>query len=219
MHALRRSLALSSRQAFLPTRVAIVPLALSQTRHFRRPEQTSFEDPERRGLYYHLVGATTNKELSSYAVSFLEEPPRNVSSPTILGILPAVSSEGEESQEAGLHDFQPNSKFLDILHDSIKVSLERDTDETIRAEAQQRGSGWMHVIDSRNVPALNRTGDADDIIGTVRVEDGKVIPSTYERMPSYRICTSDGLTTLSDGLASTLVGKLLETHRHERLEP
>lgn len=32
----------------------------------------------------------------------------------------------------------------------------------------------MRWLDSRNVPALGRIGDPDDIIASVRVEEGKV---------------------------------------------
>jgi hypothetical protein len=61
--------------------------------------------------------------------------------------------------------------------------------------ATQLGDGWMHINgllsnsllssilsnllytllkDVRNIPALGRIGDPDDIIGSVRVEEGKV---------------------------------------------
>ena len=33
---------------------------------------------------------------------------------------------------------------------------------------------FVHGVDERNVPALGRIGDPDDIIASVRVEDGKV---------------------------------------------
>lgn len=31
-----------------------------------------------------------------------------------------------------------------------------------------------------------------------------MLPDTYEPMPSYRLCTADGVTKLSDGLAAKL---------------
>lgn len=33
---------------------------------------------------------------------------------------------------------------------------------------------WLNALDDRNVPALGRIGDPDDIIASVRVEDGQV---------------------------------------------
>ncbi|KAJ7253066.1 hypothetical protein B0H12DRAFT_1117304 [Mycena haematopus] len=91
----------------------------------------------------------------------------------------------------------------------------------------------MHIHDERNVPALGRIGDPDDIIASVLVEDGEVgaqctIPDsasdyscqiraeTYQAMPSYRICTSDGPTQLTPGLAQKLRVVLEERARSER---
>jgi len=116
---------------------------------------------------------------------------------------------------AGLGDFHENKKFLDLMHESIKKALTEGADETIIAEATQRGEGWMHINDMRNVPALGRIGDPDDIIASVRVDEGKIAAETYERMPSYRICTSDGLTTLSEGLAQYLQQRLKRQHESE----
>jgi hypothetical protein len=80
------------------------------------------------------------------------------------------------------------------------------------------------ALDERNIPALNRVGDPDDIIATVLVQDSKVRPhisfsvsilvyshlyqkiiaETYQAMPAYRVCTADGVTQLTDGLAKKL---------------
>lgn len=80
-------------------------------------------------------------------------------------------------------------------------------------------------VDSRNIPALGRIGDPDDIIASVLVQDSKVrsyvpsrgvdllsiplvfdqiLPDTYQAMPSYRFCTADGPTQLTEGLAKKL---------------
>ncbi|KAF8323724.1 hypothetical protein DL93DRAFT_2027985, partial [Clavulina sp. PMI_390] len=181
------------------------------------PSQTSVEDPTRPGLFYHLVQTSARPV---YAVSFLHLAPKSEQSKTVIGWLPATTettSESSESaeEEAGLQDFVPNQPFLDILHTSIQKALEKGRDAVIVAEALNRESGWLHINDSRNVPALGRIGDPDDIIGTVLVEDGKVVPSTYQRMPSYRVCTSDGVTQLSEGLDAELRENLSSTHEAE----
>lgn len=84
------------------------------------------------------------------------------------------------------------------------------------------------------MPALGRIGDPDDIIASVRVENGEVhrsytlcsseklshydliqiLADTYQPMPSYRLCTADGVLQLTDGLAARLV-ELLETRSKE----
>lgn len=51
---------------------------------------------------------------------------------------------------------------------------------------------------------MGRIGDPDDIIATVLVEDSKIQAETYQPMPAYRLCTSDGVTRLSEGLARRL---------------
>jgi hypothetical protein len=86
---------------------------------------------------------------------------------------------------------------------------------------------------------LNRIGDPDDILASVRVENGKVrshfpspallffclaiqivtrilqiLAETYQVMPSYRLCTAHGVTQLTEGLASKLNG-LLEMRTRE----
>lgn len=84
----------------------------------------------------------------------------------------------------------------------------------------------MYDVDERNIPPLNRVGDPDDIIASVLVTDSKVSipisqllssftdltsstylqiqPNTYSAMPSYRVCTADGVTHLTEGLAAKL---------------
>lgn len=35
--------------------------------------------------------------------------------------------------------------FIDILHSSVRKALEKGLDESIKSEAVQRGSGWLHI--------------------------------------------------------------------------
>ena len=46
----------------------------------------------------------------------------------------------------------------------------------------------------------------------------QILPETYQVMPSYRLCTSDGLPQLTPGLAQKLKAVLEERARLERLE-
>ncbi|KAG9040842.1 hypothetical protein FS837_013034, partial [Tulasnella sp. UAMH 9824] len=120
-----------------------------------------------------------------FALSFLEKPlnPEFPRSRTILGWV-GGQEEGMEDEAAG---FQENPGFRELLHEAIADALTQPGfDQAIEADALQRGEGWLHITDARNVPALNRIGDPDDIIGTVMVQDGRVIASTYQPMPSYR---------------------------------
>lgn len=96
------------------------------------PPTTSFPDPTRPDLFYHLVflerTSITNSPFSSdvdagdipvFAVSLLERPPPFAGSSTVLGWLPAEGgAEGEEGGEGeveggvGLNDFTENREFL-----------------------------------------------------------------------------------------------------------
>jgi len=178
---------------------------------------TTFEDPARKGLFYHLVPPPTplSNTRPAFAVSLLAHPPPSAESSTILGWLPAETP--GKDRDAGLNDFVPNPRFLPLLHEAISEGLAEAVDDIQVAGALQLGNGWMHIHDERNVPPLNRIGDPDDILASVRVEDGKIIPETYQAMPSYRVSTAHGVTQLTEGLASKLQ-RLLEKCAREESE-
>ena len=53
----------------------------------------------------------------------------------------------------------------------------------------------LPISDTRNIPALGRVGDPDDILGSVRVEDGQVSLMICTR-PSQR-CLVERVTYIS----------------------
>lgn len=171
----------------------------------------SFADPSRPDLFYHLLDShspdsstaalRTPLPLPAFALSFLEHAPRTPTSASVVGWLPAVS--GAEG-DAGLNDFKENPLFRDVMHRAIREGLEQDVDDIQRNAALQLQSGWMHIHDERNIPAMGRVGDPDDIIASVLVEEGKILPDTYQPMPAYRIATADGVLQLTEGLAQKL---------------
>ncbi|KAH7928325.1 hypothetical protein BV22DRAFT_969445, partial [Leucogyrophana mollusca] len=169
---------------------------------------STISDPSRPDLFYHLVSlpSTTSSPTPAYALSFLDQPPPTPASSVIIGWLPAVAEGAEQDQEAGLNDFQENPKFRAVLHEAIKAGLQEGVDDIHINGAVQLQHGWMHIhgMYNRNIPALGRIGDPDDILASVLVEDSKIMPETYQAMPSYRMCTADGPTQLTDGLARRL---------------
>jgi len=178
------------------------------------PTSTTFEDPSRKGLFYHLVPPPTplSDTRPVFAVSLLADAPPSPESSTVLGWLPAQTH--GDNRDAGLNDFVENPRFLPLLHEAISEGLAEAVDDIQLAGALQLGHGWMHVHDERNVPPLHRIGDPDDILASVRVENGKIIAETYQAMPSYRVCTAHGVTQLTEGLALKLQS-LLEVHADE----
>ena len=94
--------------------------------------------------------------------------------------------------------------------------------------------GAKPLEDNRNVPALGRIGDPDDILASVLVRDSKarlnfvhmfhvnslaqtkkILPETYQPMPSYRFCTADGVIQLTPGLAQKLQTTLVQLAESE----
>lgn len=61
------------------------------------------------------------------------------------------------------------------------------------------------TLDERNLPPQGRIGETEDLIASVFVEGGKVIASTYEPLPSYRLVTGYGVCTLPRGLDEHVV--------------
>ncbi|THH31833.1 hypothetical protein EUX98_g2343 [Antrodiella citrinella] len=191
------------------------PVAYEQ-RHSFTPWRQSFPDPDRPDLFYHLFHPPPSST-PVYALSFLPHAPAFIRSRTVLGWLPAGASGGEDG--AGLNDFKENSAFRTLLHEAVQSALTDDVDDVQRNGATQTQQGWMHINDERNIPALGRIGDPDDIIASVRVEEGKILAETYQPMPSYRLCTSDGILKLTDGLAVRLRERLEAEAQRELAEP
>ncbi|KAH7904705.1 hypothetical protein BJ138DRAFT_1166100 [Hygrophoropsis aurantiaca] len=176
-------------------------------RYYSSSNASVISDPNRPDLFYHLVSLPSSSS-PAYALSFLKEPPPTPDSSTIIGWLPAETEGNGQDQEAGLNDFQENPKFRKVLHDAIQTGLREEVDDVQKNGAIQLQQGWMHIHDCRNVPALGRIGDPDDILASVLVEEGKLLPETYQAMPSYRTCTADGPMQLTDGLAQKLKSTL-----------
>jgi len=175
---------------------------------------TTVTDADRSDLFYHVYHPPTplSDVVPVFALSFLPYPPPSVQSSTVIGWLPAATAEG--SEEAGLNDFVENGAFRELLHEAIQGALRDGADEVQKNGAIQTQQGWMHIHDNRNIPALGRIGDPDDIIASVRVEDGQILAETYQPMPSYRLCTSDGVLQLTEGLAKRL-REVLEARAQE----
>lgn len=72
------------------------------------------------------------------------------------------------------------------------------------------------ATDQRNPPPMGRIPEPYDIIASVRIEDSRMLTETYQAMPSYRLCTSDGVCLLTDGLMASLRAELTKVAEEER---
>jgi len=113
-----------------------------------------------------------------------------------------------------LNDFTENRPFIDMLQNAVREGMLED--EIWVNGAIQTHSGWMHIYDQRNPPPLGRIPDTADIIGTVLVNEGKLVPDTYAPMPSYRMVTSDGVMSLTDSILRKLKTALIKVAEEER---
>ena len=56
--------------------------------------------------------------------------------------------------------------------------------------------------------SFGRIPEVEDIIGSVLVKEGKVLPETYEGLSTYRLVTTSGPMKLSDFMLGKLREKL-----------
>ncbi|CED84915.1 Phosphoinositide-specific phospholipase C [Phaffia rhodozyma] len=180
-------------------------LRQSSIRFYSTPSDSSALDETPDPLHYHVLPS-----VSRVALSFLSTPPAIPTSSTILGYLPLSLA---NNQDVGLNDFEENKPFVGKLQQAVRECLE-EGEERISAEASGRGEGWVHVCDDRNYPMPSRTGEPEDLIGSVYVKDGKVVPSTYQPMNSYRVLTNNG-PPQPPGMMSKLLQVLERTHEEE----
>ena len=121
-HGLNTCADVARRIVPIPTRTKLTPsLAFHSSSHrLNDPSvnanplgETSFSDPERPDLYYHLIRPPTpvSRIQPAFALSFLPTPPKIVDSSTIIGWLPAVQEEQGNGEEAGLNDFKENGEL------------------------------------------------------------------------------------------------------------
>ncbi|PCH37364.1 hypothetical protein WOLCODRAFT_158090 [Wolfiporia cocos MD-104 SS10] len=146
---------------------------------------------------------SVSSEIPVYALSFLFKPPANVQSATVIGWLPAIAD--RSSDEAGLNDFIGNVRFREVLHEAIQSALRDGLDEIQKNGMTQTQQRWMLIHGKPSFKFWpSHPSDPEDIIASVRVEEGMIMPEAYPPMPSYRFCTSDGVIQLTEGLAQKL---------------
>ncbi|KAK8847447.1 hypothetical protein IAR55_005305 [Kwoniella newhampshirensis] len=162
----------------------------------------STKDPSHSYLHYHPTNTHT-------ILSFLPRPPALARSKTVLGYLPLG--------EATLDDFREEPEFRKVLDDAIKSGLEQGKSQSVTFEAETRpGDGWIHITDERAIPPAGRIGETEDLVGSVYVQDGKIVASTYSPLPTYRLVTTNGVLTLPRGLDEHLVRVLESIDEDER---
>ena len=85
------------------------------------PTSTSFPDPTRPDLFYHLIQPPNplSSSVPAFALSFLATPPPFTDSSTIIGWLPASAPGKDTEAEAGLNDFRENRQCICVSSDVV----------------------------------------------------------------------------------------------------
>ena len=66
----------------------------------------------------------------------------------------------------------------------------------------------LNVQDQRVFTPYGRVADPEDILGVVRVHQGKLVPNSYEKMPTHRLLSMNGVFQLTDFLSQQLLREL-----------
>ncbi|KAG0047055.1 hypothetical protein BGZ83_007798 [Gryganskiella cystojenkinii] len=199
------------------------PLIAAATAGFRSQTRFQSTDNNKRvvrdtsypfPLYFHLI---PNDASSSALPSTASTPPKsNLQSNYALSFLPTfpkhnrqivgyLSHNPTSTSELSVkpNKFTENEAFNTVLHYVIQSNLQKDP--MVEMVLQQQLEGWTHIADYRNPAPYGRIPLPEDIFGSVQIVNGVIDPSTYQRMPSHRIASSNGLFQLSDYLHDHLV--------------
>ncbi|KAJ2491533.1 hypothetical protein IWW37_002205 [Coemansia sp. RSA 2050] len=162
---------------------------------------------------YHLVRVDSDPKAASvlFGLKFENTAP---GPSTIIGWLKsssetpaAATADGAEIRPA---QFVENSKFWSHVEHVFREYAHEDPE--LQAQAAYQKSGWMNITDGRNPPPLGRTGEPEDIVGCVLVEDKCIKRGSFQPNPTHRLATIHGLFQLPRFLQAKLVDHLAIEH-------
>ncbi|GAA5885771.1 hypothetical protein JCM6882_007559 [Rhodosporidiobolus microsporus] len=177
-------------------------------------------------LYYHPLDSS-EPQPTSYSLSYLPTPPPSLTfSPTTIGLvrpLPASppssnsssSSAGDEPGKAQEdprlppitpRTFQENSDFLKLVHTALREAVEGDLWLQTQAKSMEGADTYIHIPDHRCPASHPRLPAPQDILSSLLVQSGQLVPSSYEaNSVAYRLVSEDGLMRLPEGLHAKVV--------------
>lgn len=103
-------------------------------------------------------------------------------------------------------EFTPNAAFLELFHRTVAKTMLRESGCV--EKANKKGSGWIFLVDGRVKDRQNRS-DSKDIIGSYKVEAGKMVEGSYNANPNYCVISEDGFFKLPRRLKNALMNELL----------
>ncbi|GAB1646766.1 hypothetical protein KRMM14A1259_71890 [Krasilnikovia sp. MM14-A1259] len=102
-------------------------------------------------------------------------------------------------------DIHENGPFLRLLSRTIFESI--DQCDAVRHEAQIQGSGHVYLLDGR-IPDPGGRVASEDVIGTIEVQDGKLVAGTYQHNTRHRLFTANGWFRLPVEIETALLNRL-----------
>ncbi|KAJ2359224.1 hypothetical protein IWW50_004654 [Coemansia erecta] len=103
-------------------------------------------------------------------------------------------------------NFVENRQFWPLVEEVLAQHAHEDPE--LQAQAAFQKTGWMNIADGRNPPPLGRTGNAEDILGCVLIEDKTIKPGSFQPNCAHRPVSSDGLFQLPSFLHARLLERL-----------
>ena len=116
-------------------------------------------------------------------------------------ILGVIGSDPGNSEGVAPDRFQENPAFVQFLQEVISDHV-YGLDDLVR-EGKRHRNGHIYLIDGRT-PQPDGSVPPEDIIGAVDVEDGSLVPGSYEHNPNHRLLTEDGFFLLPPQLEAVL---------------
>ena len=125
---------------------------------------------------------------------------------TIIGYLRGGAAEDvADLADLGPADFEENPAFRWLFSRAIYEDIGEV--EGIRLEAAVQGKGHVYLLDGRTPDPGGRV-PPEDIVGSVRVADGVVVPGSYQHNPRHRLLTANGFFQLPPELEAGLARRL-----------
>ncbi|KWU41087.1 hypothetical protein RHOSPDRAFT_11628, partial [Rhodotorula sp. JG-1b] len=174
---------------------------------------TSIKSKLHPGLYYHRHPHSPQGGADAFLVSYLPTPPPSLKfSPTTIGTLQhpksRLAADGPPADE-GVPPISPrtlteNPDFVRLVHEVIAMNLGDDAWFQTQAKSMTSDT-HIHIADQRQPSDANRIPDPQDILGSVLVQSGQLVPASYEpNHVAYRLVTEAGLLQLPGELQERL---------------
>jgi hypothetical protein len=119
--------------------------------------------------------------------------------PAILGALRVPLSEHGKIEADNV---LINPEFVHHLHAFLaKVA---PTTSGFKKGAMEQGDGWLYIID-RRTPTPGGEVPLEDILGGFKIENGAVVPDSYQRFDEHKIFSRHGIFQLDNVLRPKFV--------------